>query len=212
VDPIIVINCRDRVTHLRKLVGWLERAGHERIVLLDNASTFPELLDFYERTPHEVVRLDRNAGSRAIWLSDRTPSEPFVYTDPDILPIDACPADAIAYLAELLDRFPRAQKAALGLYLDDVPETLDSLEWERSLVAGSKLCAPGVFDTLSDTTFALYRANAPFGLHALRTGWPYQARHMSWYSQEPLSAEDAYYLERATPGPFGSSWAQARER
>ena len=34
--PPIIINCRDRVTPLRKLVEWLERANHQTIVLLDN--------------------------------------------------------------------------------------------------------------------------------------------------------------------------------
>ena len=56
----IFINCRDRVTPLRDLVAWLERAGHQRIILVDNDSTYEPLLEFYEQSPHEVVRLGQN--------------------------------------------------------------------------------------------------------------------------------------------------------
>ena len=66
-DPPILINVRDRVTPLRKLVSWLELAGHERITLLDNDSTYPELLTYLDASPHEVIRrLARTWGSRAL--------------------------------------------------------------------------------------------------------------------------------------------------
>jgi hypothetical protein len=164
-----------------------------------------------------VVQLGANLGSRALYRSGRIPSEPFVYTDPDVVPVEDCPLDAVAHLAELLDRFPHTPKVGLGLYLADVPESMDSLGWERRLLqpepgdAWLGEIAPGVFDSLIDTTFALYRPGVTgHDYRGIRTGWPYQARHMSWYSQGELSAEDAYYLQRAIPGPEGSSWAQAR--
>ena len=128
----------------------------------------------------------------------------FVLTDPDILPTEDCPFDAVAYLARLLDAHPSYPKVGLGLYLDDVE--FPSKGWERSLVSRGTV-APGVFDSLIDTAFALYRPGADFAYEALRTGHPYQARHMSWYVREP-DAEDAYYLERAETGPTGSSWKE----
>ena len=51
----IFINCRDRITCLSVLVDWLEKAGHENIYLLDNDSSYPPLLEYYEQTPHTVV-------------------------------------------------------------------------------------------------------------------------------------------------------------
>ena len=47
----IILNCRDRVTPLKALLDWLRRAGHERVYLVDNASTYPPLLTFYETNP-----------------------------------------------------------------------------------------------------------------------------------------------------------------
>jgi hypothetical protein len=205
----VYVNCRDRVTHLRQLVEWLERAGQERIVLLDNASTFPPLLDYLNATPHQVVRLCRNAGSRALWVSELVPAERFAYTDPDVIPTDDCPLDAIQRLSDLLDRYSEFPKAALGLHLDDVPPDLPCLGWERSLVSPDRELEPGVYQSLADTTFAVYQPGAEFSLAAIRTGTPYTARHMPWYTHgQELSVEDRYYLEHATPGPLGSSWAQ----
>lgn len=205
----IYINVRDRVTTLRSLVAWLEKAGHERITLIDNASTYPPLLDYLARSPHVVVRPGRNLGSRAIWCGDLVPNEPFVYTDPDVLPVDNCPRDAVARLAELLGRYPHP-KAALGLYLDDTPD-FQSKDWERSLVGADRALAPGVFDSLADTTFALYRPSAPFTLTALRTGAPYQCRHIPWYHLGEPDEEECYYLAHAIKGPMGSSWAGGKQ-
>lgn len=205
----IVINSRDRVSCLRELVAWLERAGHERIVILDNASTYEPLLDYLAASPHTIRRLHDNCGSRALWMhTHEWQREPFVYTDPDVVPLAICPLDAVAHLGELLDRFPDFPKAALGLYTDDIPAALDGVaRWERSLVSEGRWLAPGVFGSLADTTFALYRAGAPFGYHALRTGAPYQARHLGWYAEANPSDEDRYYLARAKGGPEASSWA-----
>jgi hypothetical protein len=202
VDAPVFITVRDRLRDLQRLVEWLERAGHERIVLLDNASTFPPLLEYLAATPHEVRRLGANLGSRALWEAGMVPDERFVLTDPDIVPTEDCPLDAVAHLHRLMDEHQHP-KVGLGLYLEDVE--FPSKGWERQLV--SREVSPGVFDSLIDTTFALYEAGASFQYEALRTGAPYLARHTSWYVREP-DAEDAYYLERAETGPTGSSWKE----
>jgi hypothetical protein len=210
-DTPVFILVRDRLRGLRKLVAWLERAGQENLFLLDNASTYPPLLEYLRTCPHNVVRLGENLGSRALWAAGMVPDDtPFVVTDPDILPIDECPLDAVAHLGRLLDRHSSYSKVGLGLYLDDVPASMPSLGWERQLVSVSREIPPGgVFDSLIDTTFALYRPGASFEYEAIRTGAPYLARHCSpaWYGGE-LSDEDRFYLEHATAGPLGSSWKE----
>jgi hypothetical protein len=220
VDPLafpVYITVRDRVADLRALVEWLERAGHRRIVLLDNASTYPELLDYLACSPHPVCHFPVNGGARVLWDAGLAPQcEWFVLTDPDVVPTGECPVDAVAYLQALLLRYSDYPKAGLGLCLDDVPPGTDPglLAWERELVSGqgvSRELEPGVWGSLIDTTFALYRPGAPASVQAIRTGAPYQARHMGWYAELAPTAEDVYYVERADTGPFGSSWA-ARAR
>lgn len=205
----VYITCRDRVADLRPLVAWLEQAGHDRITLLDNDSTWPPLLTYLEQTPHTVVRLRGNLGSQALWRAGLVPDEPFVLTDPDVVPTADCPDDAAAHLLELAERHGYA-KAGLGLYLDDVPEDMPSLSWERSLVSPERECEPGVYASLIDTTFAVYGAHARFDLGALRCGAPYRARHLPWYRRE-LDEEHAYYVEHAHHGPEGTtSWPASR--
>lgn len=216
-DPPILITVRDRLSDLRRLVDWLERAGHQRLVLLDNASTYGPLVEYLEASPHEVRYLGENLGARCAWIADQTPPDAwFVVTDPDILPTEDCPLGLVAHLHRLLLEHPRFSKAGPGLFLDDIGET-DFLNWERSLVGISssefpvprgREIAPGAFASLIDTTFALCRPNAPFTYDAIRAGAPYLARHLSWYRESEPSDEDRFYLERALAGPRGSSWAQ----
>lgn len=223
MDIPIFINCRDRCTDLARLVEWLERAGHERITLIDNDSTYEPMVEYLERSPHHVERLRSNAGSRALWLAGLVPqTEFFVYSDPDILPIAECPMDAVQQMRELLESmsYQSFTKAGLGLYLDDLPPSMPSLPWERDLVctasyptaAPSWQMEPGVFSSLVDTTFAVYRPASNFVLESLRLGFPFQARHSSWYvtPEMELSVEDAFYLGRAEKGAWYSSWASAR--
>jgi hypothetical protein len=217
-DPFgcpIIINVRDRLADLRALVQWLEDAGYRRIVLLDNRSTFPPLLDYLRDSPHEVVRLSRNCGSRAPWMQRewQRPAGWFVYTDCDVLPTEDCPTDLVAHLHELLERHPTVPKAGPGLLLDDVPAGLPSLEWERSLVSPEREIEPGVFTSLIDTTMSLYRPSSEFDLQAIRTGGSYQVRHQPWYRRSfaDLAPDDAYYLEHADRALAyqGTTWEPA---
>lgn len=94
----IFINCRDRVGCLSQLVDWLLQAGYENLILLDNASSYAPLLQYYEDIRSERVRivmLGENLGHTALWDSEVLEmlniETPYVYTDPDVLPAEACP-------------------------------------------------------------------------------------------------------------------------
>lgn len=204
----ILIACRDRVEPLRQLVRWLERAGHERIVLIDNDSSFEPLLAYFEECPHEVLRLGRNVGHRAVWdagvLDTIRHDGPFVVSDCDIVPDDGSPLDAVDHFADLLMRYADVDKVGFGLRIDDLPRTYafrdEAIAWESQFWEHE--IESGVFRAEIDTTFALYRATAPAGSRrALRTGPPYVARHLSWYVDSAhLSAEEQHYRAHVRPG------------
>lgn len=203
----VLINCRDRVTPLRRLVRWLEEAGHDRIYLIDNDSTWAPLLEYYETTPHTVVHLRANLGSHGIWddgvLHQLGIDGSYVVTDPDVVPTEDCPLDALERLSDLLTRYPEVVKAGLGLRIDDLPPHArwrqEAIDWEAQFWMDE--VEPGVFRADIDTTFALYRAPGPFAYGpALRTGPPYVARHTPWYlDYGALSEEDSYYRAHARP-------------
>lgn len=201
--PIIVI-CHNLLSDLRLLVEWLETAGHEQIILLDNTSTYPPLLDYLASSPHQVVRLPENLGHGSPWSSglihNLPRSLPYVVTDPDILPDPACPLDAVEYFQDLLLRHDAFDKAGFGLHLDDIPEWYPHREavrhwespyWENEL-------ADGVFTAHIDTTFAVCRPRTPYKVtESLRTGSPYVARHLPWY-RNPAEPDDetAFFFDR----------------
>jgi hypothetical protein len=214
----VVINCRDRIAPLRKLIGWLERHGHQRIVLVDNASTYPPLLRYLERTKHTVVRLDRNTGHLAPWEASVIdihigPDEYYVETDCDVVPESFCPGDVLDLLRQVLDRYPEHCKAGLGLRIDNLPRwsshRREIMRWENQFWQ-SRIAGPGdwppLYEAPIDTTFAMYRpSSVPLLDKAIRTGFPYVARHDPWYSNTwARSREDRYY--RAHASPAITSW------
>lgn len=202
----VFINCRDRVTDLKKLVDWLNKVGVHKIALVDNASTYPELLDFYHETSCQVLPLGVNYGQRAPWeslaIGILAKDNYYVVSDPDIIPIDDCPNDALDFFYQTLRRHKNYMKVGFGLKIDDLPvhyllrKTV--VGWEKQFWQNE--LEPNIYIADIDTTFALYRPNTWYFLeNSLRTGYPYVATHTAWYqdSQKP-SAEDKYYQLHAS--------------
>jgi hypothetical protein len=183
--------------------------------LIDNASTYPPLLDYYQQIRHYVVRLDQNLGHLAPWQSGAIgihigPDEYYVETDCDIVPDPACPSDVLPVLRRLLDVYPEHCKAGLGLRVDNLPlwyrHRRSVMRWERRFwqkpIRHDDAGLPLLYEAPIDTTFAMYRpGSTPTLDKAIRTGWPYVARHDPWYANSWLqSAEQRYYVTHASPG------------
>ncbi len=204
--PIIII-VRDRLEPLRLLLEWLDRAGHDEVYLLDNASTYPPLIDALATSPHTVVPAGGNLGHRSPWTSGLVAKvgadRAYVITDPDVVPDENCPLDAVVKFAELLDRYPEVDRVGFGLKIDDLPEEYrhrdEVVTWEAQFWIDE--AEPGVYRADIDTTFALYRPGPRRpGAHGLRTGTPYVARHLPWYEDsEKPSEEQRYYLDHLDP-------------
>lgn len=209
----IIINSRDRRSCLEQLLAWLRSAGYANVAILDNDSTYPPLVEYLQAVRDEilVLRSRTNLGPRALWSSGLISllgDVPFVYTDPDVVPTEDCPADAVLKLADALAKFQHAPKAGLGIMIDDIPDTFDqkyvvqaweTRYWQRPL--------PGnCYGAMLDTTFALYRPGSWHNVQAVRTGPPYLVRHLPWYadSSKP-SQEEQYYAEHAASSM--ASWS-----
>jgi GT2 family glycosyltransferase len=202
--PVFII-CRDRLSGLLQLISRLERMGCENIFLVDNGSTYRPLLTYFNETPYQVLPLDQNVGHTSPWekgiINLFAANKYFVVTDPDVIPTDECPDSALTYLHSLLIKYPAYAKVGLGLKINDLPPyyPLKSqvIEWETQFWQTEVETA--VYEAGVDTTFALYRPNTTYVIHpSLRTGEPYAARHLPWYTNtRELSEEDIYYRRHA---------------
>lgn len=208
----IIINNRNRYASLRLLVDTLLRWGQENVTILDNASSFAPLIDYYNEIEKRVniIRLEENLSNYVIWRPEfeylRKP--PFVYTDSDIVPCDSCPDDTIDFLLKVAATRPmNIQKIALSLRIDDIPDCYAAApqvrKWEGHMYGNP--C--GVIDStwlyLSGvgTTFALYLDDQPHTFNGIRVGYPYIAKHIPWYTDSANpSEEDVYFEEHAGEG------------
>jgi hypothetical protein len=210
--PAIII-FRDRVTYARRCAESLAAAGLD-VHVVDHESTWPPAVEWLERCPFPVHRLP-NGHPRTLWkwpgLRRVVGRCRYVVTDPDVVPDEGAPADFVARLDELLDRYAGRAKAALGLRVDDLPDHYAEAErvraWESRF--WSVELEPGVFDARTDTTLALYPAlseRPAFALGpALRTGPPLTARHLPWYEDSARAdAELEHYRRHAAVG--ASHW------
>ncbi len=202
----IIINNFNRLAYPLLLIEWLEQAGMTHIVILDNASTYPPLLEYYKNCPHRVVLLGKNAGYMALWESpifEEFKNDFYVYTDPDLLPIAQCPKDFMEVFLKLLAENADIKKVGFSLKIDDLPDcfpkkqeivAIESKYWQRKR-------SEWAYDAPIDTTFALYRPGAKGDHRAkgLRTVYPYVARHLPWYlDPQNLPEEEIYYKQRAS--------------
>lgn len=203
--PVFVI-CRDRLSPLRQLVSWLESAGMTNIIFIDNDSAYKPLLEYYNSTPYQVIRTGKNIGHTVVWSEGMAkalfPNQYYIVTDPDVIPDEACPKNAVANFYELHCKYSDYQKVGFGLQIDDLPDhyKLKShvIEWESQF--WKEELEPGVYEAGVDTTFALYKPYTDFYmLHpSIRTGRPYTARHLPWYvDSEKIDPEEAFYRMHA---------------
>lgn len=205
LDFPVIINNFNRLDCLKQLIAWLQRAGMTNIHIIDNNSTYPPLLSFYKTCPFTVYKLNRNVGFLALWKTPvfkRFSKDYYIYTDPDIIPVEACPLDTVQYFFQILHEHPEYDKVGFGLKTDDIPDYYPLkhkvISWEKQFI--EKPVSEHLFDAPIDTTFALYRPGVMGGseLKAIRTGGAYMARHTSWYIDPlHLSDEDLFYVQSA---------------
>lgn len=204
--PVFII-CRDRISTLSQLLKRLDYFGLSNIILIDNDSAFPPLLEYYRTTPFQVIQTGQNVGHKSPWesgfIKTLAPESFYIVTDPDVIPVEACPQDAISHLLELHGKYQYHQKVGFGLKIDDLPDhyihkeaviTWESQFWLNSL-------EPDVYEVPLDTTFALYKPfNYQYFLHpSIRTGGNFVARHLPWYvDHTAVDAEEQYYRDRAS--------------
>lgn len=208
--PVFIISY-NRLSYLTETIAALEKCGISNIHIIDNNSSYPPLLEFYDNCKYDVIRLKENGGHLVFWknpIFDKYRNDFYIVTDPDIVPIDECPKDFIERMFNVLRRYPFVKKVGFSLKLEDIPSnsifSSEAVNWEKKYYKtyDRKIDA---YYAIIDTTFALYlpdciSGNIPF-LRAFRLGPPYQAKHLPWYKKQgEITEEDVYYSNHKTNG------------
>lgn len=203
--PIYIISY-NRLTYLRQMITWLEDCGYNNITVIDNNSTQPELLAYLSSIQHTVVRTKKNYGYRVFYLLPKFFFDRnfrfFVITDPDLKPVEGCPNDFVKQFAEIMRRHYKYSKVGFSLKIDDIPDDYilksDVLEWESQFYINQlKDVAPfQIYDAGLDTTFSFCSPTIFVPRKAsymgIRTGYPYQLRHLPWYITRKDEENDYY--------------------
>lgn len=231
----IVIHNRDQLFYLQQLVMQLHFMGYHNIYILDNNSTYPPLLAFYEMGYAWVYFMVKNFGSMALFESNMHLQlhGRFVLTDSDVIFTSEAPNDWLRHFWNLLDKYPDVMKVGAQLKIDDLPNTYplkrevqfhECQSWlERKKVPGQN----EVYRTLIDTTLALYREGqhkyldrwqwltssntsmSPY--NALRVGGKYSMQHLPWYQNFRWMPLDELYSLRErdrTDRPWYGFWSK----
>lgn len=209
-DIPVLINNFNRLNYLSQQINWLESQGIQNIFIIDNDSTYEPLVDYYSKTPHNVIKLKYNVGYLSPWetvIHDNFRDRPYIYTDSDIVPVVECPNDWLDKFFYYLDKYSEIQKVGFGLKIDDLPDSYKNkyrvIKDEQQFWVSE--VEKDLFDAPIDTTFALYRPHARGGYweKAYRTGGDYVARHLPWYADsENPTAEDLFYSQSAKTSTY----------
>jgi hypothetical protein len=203
---IFIVNF-NRFSPVKMLVEAFLKRNYKNITILDNASEYQPLLEWYKSCGVKVHHIGSNQGP---YILDRLPeyypitkTQHYVYTDADCVPIDENPENFIEDIIELSKKY-NIPKIGLGIKIDDLPDcnkykkmiiTHESVFWHKDPIKDERCI---LYKAPTDSTFAI---NAPGIICRLnndidyRSGFPYMIRHMPWYYDTNNLPEDEKLLK-----------------
>lgn len=216
-DVPVLVPCFNNPSYARAMLRQLRALGLQRLVLIDNASTSPEMRAWLANLDGEatLIALRENLGPHH-FLKDPgvlalLPRQ-FCVTDPDLAFNLALPEGFLGELAALTARY-RVGKAGFALDISDRHKMRDRTfrindkdwriwEWEEQFwekPIGELHGGDRVYDAPIDTTFALYDQDyfdpADF-TRAVRVAGRFTARHLPWYRDHGLPEAEATQYAR----------------
>jgi FkbM family methyltransferase len=187
----VLIIAYNLVTYVKMMVEQLKKYTND-IVILDNASTFPPLLDYYNTFEGTVIRLKTNTGHNI--YKDPTIikliGKQFFLTDPDIKFNPELPQnfmEEIMYLSQV----SRAIKVGFALdisgdpsifrefNIDGLPFREFELRWWKNKVKRQHGDLE-MYDAEVDTTFCFVNMEGEKFISG-RIAGKYIAKHLPWY-------------------------------
>lgn len=217
----VFVNSYNQLTYLRDTVDWFARHGFSNVTVIDNKSSYPALLEYFEsddfRAKARVRHLGENLGPRQSLVraaQDPATDAGFIFTDPD-LTLPEPPAPDMLKVMFDVGRRHKFIKVGLALSLDPEIVDLERVTYNTRTVAQverkywKRAVEDGVFRATTDTTFFLYvpqegetRRFNDFGprqakIPSVRIGRDgFVAVHRPWLFKDTIDeAEKRYYFD-----------------
>lgn len=214
-DVPIIIPTFNLPSYLKSMVDQLESRGWTNIIVADNNSTYPPMIELLDELSQKyyVVRSEENHGPRYYTenkdICSRMPKY-FIVTDPDLILNEQMPPNSIDKMKRIVDMYGVSK---VGLAIDIItPEERERFfnarqvdRWERLYWSKKIERYPEKDDIYSapvDTTFSLYNRDQflseidtvpgrmTCNTSALRIAGRFTCRHMGWWAEQPLTAEE----------------------
>ncbi len=211
----------------RKQAEFFTECGHT-VVIVDNCSTYPPLLEWYKVCPYKVVSTEFIALStynRFVWelglhQSKIVEGDFYAVTDSD-LSFDGVPKDFCEVLANHIDRSPGILKCGLSIRLSDLPDNPYANRYKEAEKNNySQEDQYGFYGIPVDTTFAVYSKDRCNNLESLwrpsgdpapesfldnsyfyrshRSPEPYTVQHLPWYMDINNLTDEQQYHLKVT--------------
>jgi hypothetical protein len=194
--PVVII-AYNNLTFVRSFVKQILRITN-RIIIVDNCSTYPAILEYYEDIQKEfssnieIRRKDRNYGHNVVLRHEiHTLPAIFALSDPDLKLNDKMPDNCLDILLEISNTY-KYHRVGLALDLSD-----RDLFIKRIHPATNKTIYDGeigywsnrihndkyeLYNAPIDTTFCLINQHHPAnGLSAIRVAGDFVCKHLPWY-------------------------------
>lgn len=195
----------NRLTWSKALCENLADIGCE-VIIIDNGSIYPPLLEWYKNCPFKLYQLPNHYGHKSLWQSgiiNEHKDENYIVTDHD-LDISNVPSNFIQLLVNELYKTDRI-KSGLSLKIDDLPKNSYSdevIKWETKFWLTQRT-AGNFFYSDIDTTLAVYSAERLAKVttdegffRAIRSPKEYECKHLPWYNiPGQLSEEEQFYAD-----------------
>ena len=216
--PILIVNF-NQLAYMRILIQRLLSLGYQNIIVIDNKSTYPPLLEYYRsmKDKIKVEYMEENFGHEVFFKSPRLQEKYakgyYALTDPDIVLNDQLPKDFMARLLKLLDsHYRKINKVGFALDIEDIPDYFPLktkvVKWEKQF--WEHPLSKDTYKAYIDTTFALYRpaflqeAFPTSFYEGIRVAGNYTAKHMGWYMDLNNLTEEQIYYQRTSNS--SASW------
>ena len=199
--PIYLTNM-NRLSTTKKMVEDLFRLNPKAdITIIDNASTYPPLLKWYEEVKNDIKieRLDANHGPWVFFyggIFQHCKQDYYAYSDADLELNPNMPPEWQEIMFDYHQRY--GKKCSLVLRTDDIEDPARKAEIEAHY--NLTTCfhpsdEKDVYTGVTDMHFSFDAKQSGYRYDSVRLAGDFMCRHIPWYNNfDNLSEEELYFL------------------